>query len=519
MITANNFHPMVRYGIAAALVRFPELDTDIKKRTDLWQLAKVALEDAMNRLIYAPQTAADGISINYSYLGVSQLKSRKNAANGYFIAPHVLSSQNAADIIKEAEKLIALLSKKDEGKNYELKRSFAPMIAKRNAGKKSMSNPKIDILEAAFTCMASMTHFKPAAFVKSLGDKFANAGIIPDLPLVDEATGERPLVEFVENFKEVISGGVGENSISAKPTKEKKFPRPDIFFGNYPNRPKTYGLGVVSLVAAIGKWAKEHQIYYGNTHQVLALLQDKPIYIVSYNGTNQERYGHHLVGLAMSGELHNILNKLPKVGLIGVDDGRKFSDPKWQLFIRSFDHFLRFFNEAAWRNFLAHRATYPSEFFQIIKSYFMQSGKYSEEIINAAIAYGKSLNKTAFIAATEELARDKKKEHDGRSLKEYKYRTLLQLESIINSAENGTELVSRLNSQVGRLTMRDISVDAEPFLKAVANDTINIEDARHLITAFMRLSTYQTNKNGDVNTTDTLQETQNTEEEELSFLG
>jgi hypothetical protein len=211
---------------------------------------------------------------------------------------------------------------------------------------------------------------------------------------------------------------------------------------------------------------------------------------VSYIGSRQEQYGHHLVDLAMSGELHAVLDKVSGVSLIGIEEMGKYSSPNWKLFIRSLDHFLRFFDKINFQNFLAHRATYPIEFFQILKSYFMHTGKFSKEIINAAVSYGQSINRAAYIAANQEIADDTKKGRTGRSMNEYKHRVLLQLESIINSSENGVELVSRLNSQIGRLTMQDIHSGATLFLKEVSNNTISIEDAKHLVTAFMRLSTY-----------------------------
>lgn len=519
MIELNNLHPVVRYGLAASLVRFPELNSKINDRADLRKLAKKALEDGLNDLVLAPYPTKDGKSIHYKSLLESQLASKKNAANGYFITPHVLTNQNAAGIIGEIRKLIGLLNKKDEGKTYELKRSYAPMIAKMNGGNKSMSNPKIDLLEAAFTCIATLTSLKPAAYVKMLGNKFANAGIIPDLPIIDKATGEQPLVEFIELFNEISSHGVGKGAYVKEPTKDKKFPRPDIFLGNYPNRPKTFGIGAVGLVSAIGKWAKEHQVLFGKSQKVLELLEECPIYIVSYEGTRQERFGHHLVELSLTGELHSILDKLPRVSLIGIDDGKKYSDPKWQLFTMHFDQFLLFFNESSWQNFLSYRATYPIEFFQLLKSYFMQTGKYSEAIIDSAVAYGKSLNRAAYLAAKQEVTADEKGSRSGaRSLNEYKHRILLQLESIINSAENGFELVARLNSQVGRLTMQDVSNQSEIFLKEVANDGITIKDAQHLITAFMRLSTYDPNNQNPAEDDNTSTENTASEEDALSFL-
>ena len=71
---------------------------------------------------------------------------------------------------------------------------------------------------------------------------------------------------------------------------------------------------------------------------------------------------------------------------------------------------------------------------------------------------------------------------------------MLQLESIIQSAETNQELVARLNAQVGRLTFQDIDSKASLFLKEVVNGKIGLEESQHLITAFMRLSSYDPNE-------------------------
>lgn len=499
----NNLHPIVRYGIAAALVRFPELKINMEERNELWSLAQVALQDGLNELILYPNPVKDSDTIHYKYMRPEDFGNKKNAAAGYFIGPHVLTNQNVAGIIGETQKLLQTMEKGEEGKNYELKRSFSPIVAKLNAGNKSMSNPKTDVLNAAFTCVAALTSLKPAAYVSFSGD-FSNAGIIPDLPIYDEETGEYPLLDFVKLFQEMTARGMGKNYLK-KPTKDKKFPRPDIFAGNYPKRPKSFGIGAVGVIAAIGQWAQEHQDLMLNSKKVLELLEEKPIYIVAYKDTRQEMFGHHLVALSLSGNLYKVLENINRVTLIGMDDKDKFSNPKWKLFVKYFDDFLRFFNKSSWQNFLSYRATYPIEFFQLLKQYFMEQNKYSEEIILSAVEYGKSLNSAAYFSAKQEVEADKRNNRKGaRTLKEYKHQVLLQLESIIGSAETGIEIVSRLNSQAGRLSMNDISKNAEAFLTGVSTGQIPVEDARHLITAFMRLSTYDPNKK-------TSQESENTD--------
>jgi hypothetical protein len=124
----------------------------------------------------------------------------------------------------------------------------------------------------------------------------------------------------------------------------------------------------------------------------------------------------------------------------------------------------------------------------------MNEGKYPEEIIRAAVAYGETLNRATYRAAKKEKVDDKKRGYKGPKLEEYKQRNLLQLESIIDSANNNQNLIARLNSQAGRFTPWDVDIAAKPFLQAVMNDKMIFQDAKDIIKAFMRLSTYDPSK-------------------------
>ena len=365
------------------------------------------------------------------------------------------------------------------------------MIAKLNAGKASMSNPRVPLIQAAFTAIATLTTLKPSAYTQ------INTGLFPDLPFSDDETRKYPLYEFVLLFSQLQAQGVGKEAYTQK-LAGKKHRRPSIFQGNYPEAPRSLILGSLPLNSAIGRWVSKHDILlFDEAQSTLNCLKDRPIYIVSYDGTIQERFGHHLVDMALRGDLFSIVNDLPKVQLIGIDDGGKFQSNNWKLFLIFLNQFLRFFKTSSWKNFLAFRATYPNTFYPLLKSYFMHTGNYDETLINSAVSYGQSLNRAAYIAAQQETKGDQVEGINGRSLKEYKHRVLLQLESIIQSAQSGPELVARLNAQVGRLSMQDIDSASKAFLIAVTNEQIPLLDAQHLITAFMRLSTFQHNLRGD----------------------
>ncbi len=492
MIAINNMHPVVRFGMANGLVEFPEFKTKIHQKEALWELANKTLQQGLYTLVLGPRENTLNNTIHYFYLAREDLKNRGKAPDGYFTGPHVLTSQNIGDLIKETEKLIKLLNGGFVEKTVELKRSFAPMISKRNAGKKTMTNPKIDILEAAFTCITTISHLKPAAYTEVAPGKLANTGLIPDLPLFDKLTGQYPMVEFIQLFKYIVLRESGASAYLAESSTKKKFPRPPIFQGNYPNRFRHTEIGAVTVLAALGKWIHEHQNFYAQGSAVLNSLVKQPVYIISYDAIKQESVGHHLVELALSADLHQIVKQLSRVELIGVDNQKKFSSPKWNLFQEAFKRFLRFFNPASWQDFLAFYAIYPIEFFNLFKLYFtMQNSKLNEAILHAVVAYGRNLNLAAYIAAKEEYNSDQKRGMTQMTLNDYKHRILLQLESIIGSAKTGTELIARLNTQIGRFSMRDIDAEAKPFLLEVVSNNIHRDEAKDLIRAFMRLRTTQ----------------------------
>jgi hypothetical protein len=484
----NSWHPIPRYGLAAAIQYLEKPPFPFIKEEDLGKIVARALSESLNRFMLSPTIKAD--KAHFVYLPAKEVnpgkKSGQVSANGFYSAPHIITGNNAAGIVKETKGILQLLEKGQLTKSYELKRSFAPMIAKMNAGKASMSNPKVGLLKAAFTAYAALTDLKPAAYHNG------NTGLFPDIPFYDEKSDSYPLLQFIRVFQKLQRGGEGSDSLSSK-YDGKNFYRPPIFQGNYHEAPRSMTLGAVPLIAAIGKWVEKQQIQRQEAEQALLWLGGRPIFSMSDGTTSQESFGHHLVSLSLEGELHKVLQNLSRVSLIGIDDGKKYGNVKWKLFLMYFDQFLRFFTRASLQNFLAYRATYPAEFFTLLKTYFMNDQKYNDDLINAAVIYGQAINRAAYLSAKAEDEDDKRKGRASRGLKEYKHRVLLQFESIVQSAKTNAELIARLNAQVGRLTMNDIPSDAQPFLLAVMNEEIEMEDAKHFITAFMRLSPFPSN--------------------------
>lgn len=542
MINPNSWHPYPRYGLAAAMVMLDEQQADFTDPVPLLKLAAKALRKGINA--YSLRTLGDPkveAKLSFSYLAGADVNpgsaNNQSSKFGYFLAPHVLTSNNAADAIKEIRQLLQLLDGTDvnPAKSYELKRSFAPMIAKLNNGNASMSNPRVGLLEATFTAVATLTDLKPSVYAPHKKDEFCNFGIIPDLLLWDEQNpAHLPLIEFIEVFQTLSKTYEGEDKYVATVKADKKaYARPGVFYGNYPGAARGGTLGAVSLVAAIGRWARqENTLLLGKPNNelaktVLAQLATQPLYIVSYEAIRQESFGQHLADLALKSDLSDINRAFNKVRLLGIDEREKFKSTNWQTFRMMGDRFLRLYTPASFRDFLAFRAEYPASLKPLIEHYMtQQSEKLSREIIQSARAYGESLNSAAFIAATEEMEDDArrqgkpkptpeiKKTPDYRTkLNQYKDRILTQFESTVGSAKSSAALLSQLGTIAGRLTHREIKPEAGEFMEAVLAGDVSMEDAKNLITAFMRLSTFKAATSEPVGPVHEDDEFENTENE------
>lgn len=514
MMDLNYLHPYPRYGVAAALVEMQEQKILLEDLTDPKTTAKFAaavIERALNR--YTLWTEDKPLEETTSFLEFNYLEGRKvdpgqksgqGAGNGYYLAPHVMTNDiSSGRTVAKARAIRDLLLKTKEEDllkpQHKLKRSFAPLTSKINNGKASMTEPKANLLEVAFTAIATLTEYKPASQIAK-GKSFVNATIIPDLPLVD--SGTYPLIDFVRLFASLqykVDAGFSKDFSpyrSSIDPKNRKYRRPPIFSGNYPDAPRDKSLGVVSLVAAIGAWAKENAPFQGSNRKtyakrVLEMLAEHPLYIVSYEEFRQESFGHHLVGLSINSDLPALVRSAHRAKLTNVE---KIDDPKFKLYKFFFDRFLQQFTQATFRDFLATRAEYPNALSPLIEQYMASEHKeLTPELIQSARAYGRSLNSAAYWAARREEEEDKKGGRKSRPLQELKNRILVQFESTILSAKSTTALLSQMGIITGRLTGNEISSDAELFMETVASwppTKENVSLVQELVTAFMRLNSY-----------------------------
>lgn len=496
-------HPLPRYGAAAALHLAKKRPQDVTAVEEAIRLVREALSRALAsfslRTLDQP-TDASLDNLRFQYIPVSELApgpaAKQNAANGCYMAPHILSSDvGAAGTVAEVRALLNVLGgDKALTASAQFKRSISPVTAKGNWGRSSLADPKASLLTVACTALGTITAIKPAAW----RGKDGNIGLIPDLPLVQGDTS--PLMSFIKAFDDLnrsYSEGLLDAALDTKGNANaRKYKRPKIFRGNYPEA--ATGLGSVTLIAALGRVAREERIHAAGdsaraerAHSVLEALAEQPLYLVSNAGTQQERFGHHLARLAEEHNLSEILKRMQ-----GLPTGASgFNDPKVSLYRTMFDRWLRFFTRPAFRDFLAIRADYPAELTPVLTAFFTSPAmELSEEIVASARAYGAFINRAAYYASKDSVDDDQRAQRTGLTLAEYKQRFLVTIESFIRndrSSSSGPSLLASVGREVGRFSKRDLPAEAAPFMEAVARGEVPASVAQDLMMAFMRVSTFQ----------------------------
>ena len=489
----NALHPYPRYGAAVALAAANRRPDQVNEQ-ELAALVATALDHALGRfMVRSTDDLETATTLTFDWVRAADLApgtaNGQIAAKGYYLAPHVTTSDGSAAGL--AKVVAAFRDAVHEGQPLDkpapLQRTFAPLVAKVNSGKASLSDPRASFLEVALTALASVTPDKPAAWDGS------TSAIIPDLPLVD---GEHaPLLDFVDLFRRMRDRYARGEVMTTPPKKGGGYRRPRLHDGNFPEALRGGAIGTTAVVAAIGWWARHAEDRAeidpeGWARRVLDLLAERPLYVVSYDGTRQERFGHHLVGLALHHDLGAILRGMRSTLPLGADN---WKDPKVDLFRMMADRFLRLFTRPTFHDFLAFRTEYPPALLPVLNAYFTSDAmNLSPELVASARFYGAALNRAAYFAAKAEVGDDQRRRGGAlREIDDYKQRALVEFESAVQSAKSGPELLAKVGSRAGRLTGFDLPPESAPFMEAVASESITIDDARSLVTAFMRLSTWK----------------------------
>lgn len=485
-------------------------------------------------LIYSNKLADKGI-----YLSPNIITNEINIQQTRTIPDTFDTAALIADDLRANEPLIGSGKSVDDNSNKpagekrkkaksDLKRSIAPITAERNNGGADSKSPKGSLLERACCAVATITPWKPAAKVGK-----SNTAIFPDLPLgelyyfvkflkdmmTSEANEQLMITKIKRKYNEqpkdasVVTGKSKSRKGKKKDEEKKedeenaedeksKFKRPPLCYGNYPYAPRLSGVipfGGSSLLAAIGRWAQR----YEKVEQAREVLKSiagaenilgKSLYIVSYERVTQESYKHYIVDLALEHKLSELIQSLIYKTELYADAGKAAIDRRsneYKLFYMTASRFLQQFNVSAFKDFLSSRAEYPPEIQPLFEVYFMKEQKIDKEIVDAAAAYGQWLNKSADRAAVDSFSNESGASASPQKVQEAKAKVLIELESAMISARTPQAMLALLAGRTLRLMQSEAPQEAMPFITATATGKLEPETARHLVTAFMRVSTFQ----------------------------
>jgi CRISPR-associated protein Cas8c/Csp2 len=278
----------------------------------------------------------------------------------------------------------------------------------------------------------------------------------------------------------IVEKTVGKGS-SLKTTYEAK--RPQIFKGNYPNPPRSSALGSISLLGAIGEFAKESE-YSEFAKKVLESIKGATMYLVKYGGATTFTYNHHVIDLAKEGKLKQIIDSLYFSKLFN-QDRRSSTNSEYQKFDLFTSRFLQQFNYASFKDFLAFRAEYPNPVTILFNTYFIKMEKIDPKIVSSARELGKWLNKVAYFTAKAEIKAGSPNYWE--ELRRVKSKVLIELESSTFSAKSGDSLIAQAVTRAGRLSGLDAPESAALFMEKTASGELPLNNAKNLLIAFSRL--------------------------------
>ncbi|MDR1895762.1 MAG: type I-PGING CRISPR-associated protein Cas8c/Csp2 [Prevotellaceae bacterium] len=417
-----------------------------------------------------------------------------NPARGIYLSPNVVSTdKQAGNLWKVAEELINALRTQLFEKPEDLNMSVAPTAGEYLSfslkGGISRGKPRVSLKEQGLSAVTTLTVNKPSLQYrvdKKGKPELFNICIIPDLS-IDK------LMDYISLFKRMLKSKTASNlkvgNILAKSGKgtnatisyEPK--RPLIFKGNFPNPPRSSALGSIAVLGAIGEFAKETE-YSEQAKRVLESLKGSEIYMIRYGGASTFTYNHYVIDLAKAGKLKSIIDSLYYSQLYN-QDRRTSTNTEYQKFDLFASRFLHLFNHAAFKDFLAFRAEYPSQVTILFNTYFIKMENIDPKIVASARALGKWLNKVAYFTAKSEIREGTPNYWEG--LRTIKSKVLVELESSTFSSKSGDALIAQAVTRAGRLSGMDAPEAASLFMEKTASGELPLEKAKNLLIAFSRL--------------------------------
>lgn len=278
---------------------------------------------------------------------------------------------------------------------------------------------------------------------------------------------------------------IGKVSKKEKKSSTKYIPRrPELFFGNFPNPPRSNYLATIGIIASISEWAKEAKLTTW-ANEVLESLKGATFYLVTYGDAKPFTYNHYVIDLAKEGKLREIIDSIFYTQIFEKSRWN-YSSKEDQIEYRKFDlfasRFLQLFNRPAFKDFLAFRAEYPYQLEILLKTYFIKMEKINIEIVQSAKELGRWLNYVAYRTAKAEHPNTKSEE-----FRKTKAKVLVEIESSAFSAKSGDALIAQVVTRAGRLSQMDAPPEADIFIEQTCSGELPLDNAKNLLMAFSRL--------------------------------
>lgn len=483
----NTNHPFIRY--AKALVF---LENNISNDDQLTADHLIStIEQSLLTFRVQPVTAFEGKEqVFYRFIKVQ----KGNPSKGLFLSPNVITSDKAAgNAWKNANDLISSLRSNSLEKLENVTMSAASVageylsFSENNASKRTA---KGTLREISLGTIATLTDKKPCLQYridkKGQSETF-NVCLIPNLEIAR-------MIDFISFFKRMLISKSGSNLMAGNIVKAEKgkgankkieyLPkRPLLYRGNFPNPPRSSSLGAISLLGAIGEFAKEAE-YSEQAKRVLESLKNTEIYMIKYGNAKVFSFNHHVIELAKEGKLRTIIDSLYYSKLYN-QDRRSSTNSDYQKYDLFTSRFLQLFNHSAFKDFLAFRAEYPSQVATLFITYFTKMEKINLEIVQSARILGKWLNKVAYFAAKNDVKESSQNYWE--DLRKAKAKVLVELESSTFSAKTGNALLAQTITRAGRLSGMDAPEGAALFMEKTASGELPLDAAKNLLIAFSRL--------------------------------
>lgn len=477
-------HPFSRYGLALVLVK--ENLTNIEEVTPA--ILSKYLESGLSHFrMETDNNPETDIFLDFHFIDMQIILAKKikgNPSKGIFLCPNIISNDLKAANAWSA--IIGLIDKLKANPNVLEKREsitmgINPIAGELNNGKKTKTNSSGCFLEVACSAVTNTTDIKPYLAYRKEGGKYVPTAIIPDLELGEMKT-------FIQFYDLMVNSTINLNQLLKKKVYRKngKTPsfsklRPPIYDGNFPYAPHGSAFGVVGLLGAIGRWAKEaNKIEEGQ--KVLECLKHEALYLIQYGSAQSITVNHYVIDLAKENKLSEIVFAIQLTEIYYSDENnRKAKDSKNQLFDLLGSRFLQLFDKPSFKDFLSIRAEYSNTLIELFNYFFMKQMNITKEVVQSVRSLGLWLNRVAYKVAQQEA----KNKTDLEEIRKIKSKILVELESSVFGARKPPEILNVI-VRAGRLCGSDAPAESDTFKEALLTGEIDIDDAKSMLMAYAR---------------------------------